>query len=55
MPDVEQEEKPRKEPSKWRQSPAGKAAQAKAHKKWRESEKGRAYLQRLKERKALGK
>jgi len=30
-----------------------KAAQAAAHKKWRQSEKGKAYLQKLKERKAL--
>jgi hypothetical protein len=30
-----------------------RSAQAAAHRKWRQSEKGKAYLQRLKEKKAL--
>ena len=46
MPDTETDEQKKERKKK---------AQAAAHKRWRESDKGKAYLQRLKERKVLGK
>jgi len=46
MPDTETEEQKKERKKK---------AQAAAHRRWRESSKGKAYLQRLKERKVLGK